>query len=88
MQVRLGSFVHMKWYTETLILLPYCCLTLGGEPITELDAVLESMTQFTQDLLNLALNSVKEQDVLKSSYMQVSKVNTPSAHNSVPAIEE
>lgn len=58
----------------------------GGEPITELEAVLEALTQFAKDLIESALNSAKVQKI-QSNFTQVTKANTSLANPQAAAVE-
>lgn len=49
-------------------------LFLGTEPIRELDAVLDAMVQFTRDILDLALESLRmNKSPNAADYTQITK---------------
>ena len=56
----------------------------GNEPLSELEAVIEATSQFTQDILDLALESIKENKLPNLQYTKVCK--QPDAESSLAAL--
>lgn len=67
-------------------ILTWAVYIAGTEPIAELEAMLEATTQFTQDILDLALESIKENKLPNiQQYTKVTK--QPDADTTPAAIE-
>lgn len=56
--------------------------------MSELDAVLEAMTQFTQDLLNLAIESLKENKLPLQHFTKVTSIEATREHPDASVVEE
>lgn len=73
------------WQAELRLGHLYCTIFhTGNEPVTELEAVIEATSQFTQDILDLALDAIKQNKLPNMQYTKVSK--QPDSETSLTAL--